>query len=113
MSVVNGKNAYRVLGFMLTAMGISMIPALIASIYFHESKQIVPFLLTITATILIGNIIVVAIPPSEKKAKARDGFFIVSLAWILASLIGAVPAFASGAIPSFIDSFFETCSGSS
>ena len=111
MSVVNGKNAYRVLGFMLTAMGISMIPALIASIYFHESKQIVPFLLTITATILIGNIIVVAIPASEKKAKARDGFFIVSLAWILASLIGAVPAFASGAIPSFIDSFFETCSG--
>ena len=47
----------------------------------------------------------------RSKAKARDGFFIVSLAWILTSLIGAVPAFASGAIPSFIDSFFETCSG--
>lgn len=111
MSVVNEKNAYRVLGFMLTAMGISMIPAFIASIYFHESNQTIPFLLTIIITILIGNIIVITIPPSEKKIKARDGFLIVSLAWIIASFVGAVPAFASGAIPNFIDSFFEACSG--
>lgn len=111
MSVVNKKNAYRVLGFVLTAIGISMVPALITSIYFHESRQTIPFLLTIVISVLVGNIIVISVPPSKSKVKVRDGFLIVSLAWIIASLIGAVPAFASGAVPSFIDSFFETCSG--
>ena len=45
------------------------------------------------------------------RLKARDGFLIVSLCWLLASLIGAVPLFISGAIPSYVDAFFEVCSG--
>ncbi|MDR0897908.1 MAG: TrkH family potassium uptake protein [Oscillospiraceae bacterium] len=42
---------------------------------------------------------------------AREGFVSVALSWILMSLLGALPFCLSGAIPSFVDSFFETVSG--
>ena len=41
----------------------------------------------------------------------RDGFLFVTLSWITASLIGALPYYISGAIPSFTDAYFETMSG--
>ncbi|MBQ4176334.1 MAG: hypothetical protein II640_02580 [Lachnospiraceae bacterium] len=42
---------------------------------------------------------------------AKEGYFIVSLAWIILSLAGALPFFISGSIPDYIDAFFECVSG--
>ncbi len=41
----------------------------------------------------------------------RDGFLMVTLSWVMASAIGAMPFYLSGAIPSYTDAFFETISG--
>lgn len=41
----------------------------------------------------------------------RAGYLFVTLAWLMATLIGALPFFTSGAIPSYIDSVFEVMSG--
>ncbi len=41
----------------------------------------------------------------------RDGFLAVSLSWALAALVGALPFWLGGAIPSFADAYFETMSG--
>jgi trk system potassium uptake protein len=41
----------------------------------------------------------------------KDGLSIVGLSWIIVSLIGALPYFLSGAVPTFTDAFFETVSG--
>ena len=49
--------------------------------------------------------------PETKRIYAREGFLVVSLSWILLSLFGALPFVFSGAIPSFMDAFFETVSG--
>ena len=59
---------------------------------------------------------VIAVPFVIKKPKqtdlyAKEGFVIVSLSWVILSLFGALPFVISGAIPSFIDAFFETVSG--
>ena len=43
--------------------------------------------------------------------RTREGFILVSLAWIAASAIGALPFVFSGAIPTYTDAFFETMSG--
>ena len=37
--------------------------------------------------------------------------FIVAIGWIVISIIGCLPFYISGQIPSFVDSFFETVSG--
>lgn len=48
---------------------------------------------------------------SQRKFRNRDGFMMVALSWVLASLLGAMPFWLSGAIPSFTDAYFETMSG--
>lgn len=51
------------------------------------------------------------IKAKDKEMYAKEGFFTVGLSWIVIAVFGALPFVLSGAIPSFIDSFFETVSG--
>jgi len=41
----------------------------------------------------------------------RAGYMFVTLGWALSAGIGALPFFLSGAIPSYVDAYFETMSG--
>ncbi|MDD2452392.1 MAG: TrkH family potassium uptake protein [Synergistaceae bacterium] len=41
----------------------------------------------------------------------KDGFIVVSLSWIIASAVGALPYYFYGSVPSFADAFFEAMSG--
>ncbi len=49
--------------------------------------------------------------PKNTALYARDGLVIVALSWIILSAFGAIPFVISGAIPNYIDAFFETASG--
>lgn len=67
-------------------------------------------------TVPVACLIAVGLPLSFIKSKdnalyAKEGFVIVSLSWIILSLIGAVPFVISGEIPYYIDALFETVSG--
>ena len=41
----------------------------------------------------------------------KDGFVAVSLAWVIASVVGAMPYWLHGTVPTFTDAFFESVSG--
>ena len=41
----------------------------------------------------------------------REGFAVVTFGWTFFALFGALPFFFSGAIPSYLNAFFETMSG--
>lgn len=47
----------------------------------------------------------------DNEMYAKEGFFTVGMSWIVISAFGALPFIISGAIPSFVDAFFETVSG--
>lgn len=49
--------------------------------------------------------------PRTRVFYAREGFVAVALSWVLLSLFGALPFWITGAIPSYVDCFFETVSG--
>ena len=49
--------------------------------------------------------------PKVLDLRAREGFLVVPLAWLLMSLFGALPFIFSGMIPNFFDAFFESVSG--
>jgi trk system potassium uptake protein TrkH len=49
--------------------------------------------------------------PEDRTIYGKDGMIIVSCAWILWSVFGAIPFVLSGSIPNAIDAFFETVSG--
>ena len=79
------------------------------SIYCGDS---ISYTYLITSGLLIATGLLMGLPkPDSKRIYAREGFVMVSLAWILMSLFGALPFTLSGAIPSYIDAFFETVSG--
>ena len=48
---------------------------------------------------------------SSKDMSVREGFAVVTFGWTLFALFGALPFVISGAIPSYLDAFFETMSG--
>src|SRR5699024_5072254 len=48
---------------------------------------------------------------SEHELRIREGFLIVSLTWLVLSLIGALPFVISGALPTYTDAVFESMSG--
>ncbi len=92
---------------MIVALG--MTPSLFISIYYGQLDTSA-FGFSILVTSFIGYMMGKT-PVLKKNIKAKEGFAIVSLGWILASFFGSLPFVVSGSIPSFIDAFFETVSG--
>lgn len=48
---------------------------------------------------------------SEEQVTFREGFGVVGLGWIIIAFFGALPAYLSGDIPTFVDAYFESMSG--
>ena len=86
-----------------------LLPAIVSLIYLE--KCVWSFLITIGIALASGLLLKFASRPDTKVIYAKEGFVIVSYAWVLMSAIGALPFFLSGEIPNYIDAFFETVSG--
>ncbi len=108
---VNFNSVIRMMSVLLFVLGAGMAPSSVVALIHHEMVPFKAFMFTIIPCLILGSILIKLFRPSLIKLKARDGFLVVTLCWLVASLIGAVPLTLSGAIPSFIDAFFETCSG--
>jgi len=106
---LNFRVVLRVLGMVLACEALFMLPSLAVSVYFR-GDDIAAFALSILITAVIG-IPLTYIRANKHDMYARDGFAIVALGWILLSFFGSLPFVISGAIPSYIDAFFEASSG--
>lgn len=108
---LNIKAFIRSLGVLMMVMGAAMILPLIVSAIYNEVAVMQYFIYTIIPVCLIGFLIYYKVIPSQTNLTVRDGFLIVSVCWILASVISAIPFVLSGAIPNIFDAFFECSSG--
>ena len=88
-----------------------MIPSLIVAGIYHELPALLAFLYTIFWSAGVGIPMMYLGQDFEEDLRIRDGFLVVTLVWLIAAIMGAVPFWMSGAIPDFIDAFFESCSG--
>lgn len=98
-------------GYILLVMAAAMTVPCCIAFSKNEEHAASAFILTIVGCIICGVSIVKYWKPSPVRVKSRDGYLVVSVSWLVASLAGSVPFYASGAIPHFIDAFFESCSG--
>ena len=87
-----------------------MVLPLIASFIYKEACS-TAFLISIAAALAVGFALTLIFKPGSKVIYAKEGFVIVSLAWLALSAVGALPFYISGEIPSYVDAFFETVSG--
>ena len=86
-----------------------LLPALVSLIYLEKSG--LSFLITAALSLTVGLAFILFFKPKSRMIYAKEGFAIVAYAWLLMSAIGALPFVIGGAIPSYVDAFFETVSG--
>ncbi len=86
-----------------------LLPALVSLIYLEKSG--LSFLITAALSLTVGLAFILLFKPKSRMIYAKEGFAIVAYAWLLMSAIGALPFVIGGAIPSYVDAFFETVSG--
>jgi len=109
---MNFNNVLHILGLFLFFLGLTMIPATVISFY-TEGGDLPAFLASIFATSGAGFIFALLFEKGEEKISLtrKEGFLIVTLAWVSAAAFGGLPFLIHGAAPTFTDSFFETMSG--
>ncbi len=105
---------YRVIsknfGSVSVLLGCLLLLPMVVSLCYQESCWWT-FLVTGAFAVVVGLPLMLCVKPKNQVIFSREGFIIVSLSWIWVSLVGAVPFVISGAIPSYLDAFFETVSG--
>lgn len=96
-------NIAKVEGFLM------FIPAIVSLVYGEKDVAIRIFEIAVIL-VLVGKIFTRK-KPSKSELFIKDGLLIVGLAWIIFSVIGAMPYYLTGSITSIVDAFFETVSG--
>ena len=107
---MNRRMVLYVVGTVIKIEAALLLFPLITSLIYKESCA-VDFLISIGVALAVGFALTLIFKPGSKVIYAKEGFVIVSLAWLALSLVGALPFYISGEIPSFVDAFFETVSG--
>lgn len=108
---MNYRMIFSILGMVLILLGgFLLLPCIVALIY-GEGDFLA--LISSAAISAVAGLLLNLFRPKEDRRlmHAREGFIMVALSWILISLVGALPFYLNGAIPSFLDAVFETVSG--
>jgi len=93
----------------LVILALLLLLPLAVSLYYRDGC-LLAFLLPIFLMLGIG-LLFGRKKPARGTLFAREGFAVVTLIWILISVLGAIPFLISGSIDSFTDAVFEAISG--
>lgn len=88
-----------------------MVPALLISVFHGETEAVAGFLIGTVITLVTALLLYLLCRKAKKGFYAREGLVCVGASWIVMSLLGCLPFYFSGEIPSFVDALFETVSG--
>ena len=102
---MNIRSILNILAALLTLLGFSMlVPAGIA--FGFGGSDLPGFLYSCAISIIIG-LPIWFFTRKGYSVTNKDGFAIVTFAWIITGVVGALPFYLSGAIPNITDAFFE------
>ena len=107
---MNKRLIVYILGWVLIIEGLAMQIATVTSLIYQEHEGLY-FLITGAVSAFLGVLAVKVKKPKNMVLYQKAGFVATGLSWILMSLVGCIPFWISGEIPSFIDAFYETVSG--
>jgi len=108
---LNFKLIFKIIGFLLILeagfMALSLIPS-----YLYKGGDFKPILISTLITLFTGIIFWISFRNRvQANLGKKDGYIIVSMAWVIFSLFGALPYFLSQSVDNYTDAFFETMSG--
>lgn len=108
---MNFKLVGKFIGKILLVEAVFMVPAMLISLWEREFVAVYAFMYSIAAVMALAGVLLLCGRGTKNKFYAREGLVCVGLSWIVMSLLGALPFYLSGAIPDYIDAFFEIVSG--
>lgn len=106
---MNGSAITFIIGWILNIEAALMLPSCAVALLYRERCGWA-FAVTMALCLAIG-VPRVMMGMKRKVFHARESLVTVSLSWVMLSVMGALPFFLSGTIPSFVDALFETVSG--
>jgi trk system potassium uptake protein TrkH len=100
------------LGGTFAACGLAMLACAVVAI--AQGREVAAFALSALGTLGLAVLVLVASGPARRRGftvRPVLGLLAVTLAWVGASVVGAVPLIAAGTFGSPLDAFFEATSG--
>ncbi|NLO85315.1 MAG: TrkH family potassium uptake protein [Clostridiales bacterium] len=107
---MNKRLVLRLLGAILLIEALAMSPSLLIALVCGDGDAMA-FALTIGTLCIMGLPLWFLVKPIKPNLRAREGFVVVALSWLVLSGFGAMPFVLSGVIPNYVDAFFEAVSG--
>lgn len=108
--MINKKIISTIIGTLLYIEALLLALCSIFGFYYHENDKNA-FAISACIAVGAGSLFSLYGRGAERKFGRRDGYIIVSISWIVFSLIGMLPYLLGGYITSVSDAFFETMSG--
>ena len=107
--MINWRQIFKVLGMLLfIEAGLLLITTIVALIY---KEDVMPFVWTLVITVVLGIMGRGIGWGAGRNMGRRDGYLIVSLVWLIFSLIGMIPFILAKSVPDVASAFFEAMSG--
>ncbi len=98
-----------ILGWLLVSLSLAILLPIGFSLYYRDNLWHV-FLISSALGLCVGVPMAWAFV-AEDGMGHREGFAIVGFGWMAAAALGAMPYWLSGAIPDYVDAYFESMSG--
>jgi trk system potassium uptake protein TrkH len=105
---VNAPLIANVLGWLLVGIAAIQLIPLTAAIIFGEPT--LPYAASAIAACVVGLAIALGSHPEHRRMRSRDGFLVVSAAWLIASAFGSLPYLFTQALGG-VDAIFESVAG--
>ena len=105
---MNWSLALRLAGWMLIALGTIQVLPLAVALALGEPRA--AFAISLLVALLVGASMALGVRGRSVRIRPRDGFVIVSGAWIIAALFGAIPYWVGGHL-GVVDALFESTAG--
>lgn len=98
------------LGKIILGLSLTMIVPIIVGALFREPQVVWDFAIAIEISLLAG-LILTLVCHTEKDLNWMQGMIVVSISWLVAMALGAIPLFLSGHFHSYLDACFDAMSG--
>jgi len=98
------------LGKIILGLALTMVIPIFIALCFKESNPALDFFISIEISFLFG-LLLTKICHTNRDLNWMQGMIVVSLSWLVAMILGAIPLYLSGHWNSFLDACFDAMSG--
>jgi len=111
INIINFKIVFKVISRNLFIISASLLVCALVAVYYSEETS--PFIISSFVSFFVGFGFYLATRKQveNESLQKKEAYLTVTLSWLFISLAGCLPYIFSGAIPSFVNAFFESVSG--